>query len=68
VTAILKAWFARRDRPSNQVLMGAHLVARVEPNLRLAADAWDRAGRGGEDVSLLEPLLNDPIIRNAATR
>lgn len=67
-TAILRDWFAARDRASNQVYLGAHLVARVEPNLPLARAAWARAGRGGEDVSLLEPLLDDPLITAVAKK
>jgi hypothetical protein len=66
VTTILRTWFASRNLPKNHVLLGVHLVARVDPNLRRAADAWAVAGRGGEDVSLLEPLLDDPIVTAVA--
>jgi len=67
VTAILRAWFAAADKPGNDVFLGVHLVARREPNLRLAAQAWERARQGGEDVSLLVPLLADGVIRDVAT-
>ena len=63
VTAILRQWFAADPRPGNEVFLGAHLVARREPNLKLAATAWERARREGEDVSRLVPLLTDPIVR-----
>jgi hypothetical protein len=67
LTAILRTWFARADKPGNHVFLGVHLVARREPNLRLAAAAWERARQGGEDVSLLVPLLTDAVIRAVAT-
>jgi hypothetical protein len=67
VTAILRTWFAAADKPGNHVFLGTHLVARREPNLRLAAAAWERAREGGEDVSLLVPLLTDAVIRAVAT-
>lgn len=67
LTAILRTWFAAADKPGNHVFLGAHLVARREPNLRLAAAAWERAREGGEDVSLLVPLLTDAVIRAVAT-
>lgn len=66
VTAILRAWFAADGRPGNHVFLGTHLLARREPNTRLAAAEWDRARDRGEDVSNLEPLLKDPIIQEAA--
>jgi hypothetical protein len=66
VTAILRAWFAADGRPGNHVFLGTHLLARREPNTRLAAAEWNRARERGEDVSNLEPLLKDPIIQEAA--
>jgi hypothetical protein len=66
VTAILRAWFAADGRPANHIFLGAHLRARREPNVRLAAAEWNRARERGEDVSNLEPLLKDPIIQEAA--
>jgi outer membrane biosynthesis protein TonB len=66
VTAILRAWFAAADRPGNHVFLGTYLLARSEPNARLAAAEWNLAGQRGEDVSNLEPLLKDPIIRGVA--
>lgn len=66
VTAILRAWFAAADRPGNHVFLGTHFLARSEPNAGLAAAEWNRAGQRGEDVSNLEPLLKDPIIRDVA--
>jgi hypothetical protein len=63
VTAILRQWFAADPRPGNEVFLGVHLVARREPNVKLAATAWERARREGEDVSRLVPLLTDPIVR-----
>lgn len=66
VTAILRAWFAAADQPGNHVFLGTYLLARSEPNARLAAAEWNLAGQRGEDVSNLEPLLQDPIIRAAA--
>jgi hypothetical protein len=66
VTAILRAWFAADGRPANHVFLGTHLLARREPNTRLAAAEWNRARERGEDVSNLEPLLKDPIIQEAA--
>jgi hypothetical protein len=67
VTAILRAWFAADGRPGNHVFLGTHLLARREPNTRLAAAEWNRARERGEDVSNLEPLLKDPIIQEAAS-
>lgn len=67
LTAILRTWFAGADKPGNYVFLGTHLLARREPNLRLAAAAWERAREGGEDVSLLVPLLTDAVIRAVAT-
>ena len=67
VTAILRTWFAAADKPGNYVFLGTHLVARREPNLQLAAQAWERAREGGEDVSLLVPLLTDRVIGAVAT-
>lgn len=67
VTTILRAWFAADQQSGNDVFLGTHLIARREPNLRLAAAAWERARQGGEDVSLLVPLLTDPVVRAVAT-
>lgn len=66
VTAILRAWFAADGRPANHIFLGTHLLARREPNVRLATAEWNRARELGEDVSNLEPLLKDPVIREAA--
>ena len=66
VTAILRTWFAADGRPANHIFLGTHLLARREPNTRLAAAEWKRARELGENVSNLEPLLTDPIIREAA--
>ena len=55
------------DKPGNHVFLGTHLLARREPNLQAAATAWERARAGGEDVSLLVPLLTDAVIRAVAT-
>jgi hypothetical protein len=63
VTVILRQWFAADPRPGNEVFLGAQLVARREPNLKLAATAWERARQQGQDVSRLVPLLTDPIVR-----
>lgn len=67
LTAILRAWFAAAEKPGNYVFLGTHLLARREPNVRLATAAWERAREGGEDVSLLMPLLTDAVVRAVAT-
>lgn len=66
VTAILRTWFAADGRSANHIFLGTHLLARREPNTRLAAIEWNRARELGENVSNLEPLLKDPVIREVA--
>lgn len=66
VTAILRSWFRADDKPGNHVFLGVHLLLRTPPETAGARGAWARAEQGGEDVSNLQPLLDDPIIRAAA--
>lgn len=66
LTAIVREWFAADGRPANSVFLGVHLLTKEKPNLGAVRREWDRARHGGEDVSNLEPLLDDPIIRAAA--
>jgi hypothetical protein len=66
LTAIVREWFAADGRPANSVFLGVHLLTKEKPNLGAVRQEWDRARQGGADVSNLEPLLDDPIIRAAA--
>ncbi len=68
LTAIVREWFAADGRPANSVFLGVHLLTKEKPNLAAVRREWDRARQGGEDVSNLEPLLDDPIIRAAAEK
>jgi hypothetical protein len=66
VTAIMRKWFAAHDQAGNHVLMGVYHLTKAEPDPTAARRAWQQALQMGADVSNLEPLLDDPIIRAAA--
>ncbi len=66
VQAIVNARFAADGRPVNHLYVGARQLARPRMDLQAARSAWAKARAAGEDTSLLEPLLQDPLIVGAA--
>ena len=62
----MRAWFAGKNQPGNHVFLGCDLLLLDTPDTAAAAQEWRLAKQGGENVALLEPLLRDPIIREAA--
>jgi len=68
VLAIVEAWFAADGRAANHLFLGAQAFCLDPPDLRRARGEWQRAGQGGEQVSPLLALLEDPVIRRAGGR
>ena len=66
VNAIVRNWFAANDQPGNHVYLGCDLILLDPPDIAAAREEWRIAKRGGQNVEFLEPLLDDPIIRDAA--
>ncbi|MFN9273930.1 MAG: hypothetical protein ACK6DO_13025 [Planctomycetia bacterium] len=62
--AIVTKWFDRK--PANQLYLGAYQATKPQPDLDKAREAWHLAERGGADASELLPLLDDPVLLNAA--
>jgi hypothetical protein len=65
VNAIVRTWFAADDQPGNHIFLGCGLFLLDPPDLEGARSEWGLAKRGGANVAFLEPLLDDPLIRNA---
>lgn len=63
-----KQWFAGGGHAANHLFIGARYLTRSEPDPAAARTAWQAAQRGGEDVSLLIPLLDDPLLRGPPPR
>lgn len=57
-----KKWFAGGGQAANHLFIGARYLTRAEPDAAAARKAWLAARQGGEDVSLLMPLLDDPLL------
>ena len=66
VNAIVRAWFAADDQPGNHLFLGCEFFLRDPPAVDGARREWEIAKRGGQNVQLLEPLLDDPLVREAA--
>jgi hypothetical protein len=62
VMTLTKKWFAAGGQPANHLFIGARYLSRPEPDATAARKAWLAAQQGGEDVSLLLPLLDDPLL------
>lgn len=58
-----KTWLSRGGHAANHLFIGARYLTRSEPDPAAARTAWQAADRGGEDVSLLMPLLQDPLFK-----
>lgn len=65
-TAVVRAWFAAEDQPGNHVILGTHLLLQDPPDVDGARREWATATQSGENLSTVEPLLSDPIVRAAA--
>jgi len=63
VDVLVRRWFAAKDQPGNHVFLGCHLILLDPPDVDAAREEWAIAKRGGQDVTLLEPLIDDPLIR-----
>ena len=63
VDALVRRWFAAKKQPGNHVFLGCHLILRDPPDVDAAREEWAVAERDGQDVSALERLLDDPLIR-----
>jgi hypothetical protein len=63
--AVVEGWFAGDGRSSNFIFIGTRWLCSDPPNTVRARDAWQKAQDGGENVSALFALLDDPIIRQA---
>jgi len=63
--AVVEKWFEGDGRATNFIFMGARWLCFSPPNVKRARDAWQKARDGGEDVSALLALLDDPIVRRA---
>ncbi len=66
--AVVEGWFAGDGRASNFIFIGARWLCSDPPNATRARAAWQQARDGGEDVSNLFALLDDPIIHQAGDR
>ncbi|MFM8891360.1 MAG: hypothetical protein ACKOTB_07010, partial [Planctomycetia bacterium] len=64
VLAIVTRWFD--DNPANDLYLGAHHLAKPEPDLERAREHWEKADARGADASGLFPLFDDPVIGGAA--
>ena len=64
VLAIVTRWFD--DNPANELYLGAHHVAKPEPDLDRAREHWERADARGAEATALLRLLDDPVIVGAA--
>lgn len=63
--AVVEKWFEGDGRATNFIFMGARWLCQDPPNVKRARAAWQKARDGGEDVSALLALLDDPIVRRA---
>jgi hypothetical protein len=63
-----RKWFAGGGQAANHLFVGARYLTRPEPDPAAARKAWLAARAAGEDVSLLMPLLDDPLLRAGASR
>ena len=63
-----KQWFAGGGHAANHLFIGARYLTRPEPDPAAARNAWQSAQRGGEDVSLVMTLLEDPLLRGPSQR
>jgi hypothetical protein len=62
--SIVTTWFD--GRPANDLYLGAFHSTKAEPDLAKARAAWERAAAGGAAAAELMPLLEDPLILQAA--
>ena len=65
---ITKQWFAGAGHAANYLFIGARYLTRPEPDPAAARNAWQSAQRGGENVSLVMTLLEDPLLRGPLPR
>ena len=63
-----RKWFAGGGQAANHLFVGARYLTRPEPDPAAARKAWLAARAAGEDVSLLMPLLDDPLLRAGSSR
>lgn len=63
-----KKWLAGGGHAANHLFIGARYLTRPEPDAAAARKSWLAAQQGGEDVSLLVPLLDDPLFRGPPAR
>ncbi len=65
---VVETWFAADGRASNHLFLGTRWLCFDPPDTRRARAAWQKAGDGGENVSPLMALLDDPVIRQTDGR
>ena len=63
--AIVEGLFAADGRAANHLFLGAHWLCLDPPDPKQARREWQVAGDGGEEVSPLLALLEDPVVRQA---
>lgn len=66
LTAIVGTWFAADGRAANHIFLGIHHLAQPQPDVGAARREWQMATNGGESMAGMMPLLEDPIIKDAA--
>lgn len=66
LTAIVGTWFAADGRAANHIFLGIHHLAQPHPDVAAARREWHTATSGGESMAGMMPLLDDPIIADAA--
>lgn len=66
--AILRRWFEADGRGANHIFLGVHLLTRAKPDVEGARREWETARRRGEDTTLLERLLDDPVFLETGRR
>lgn len=60
---LVEAWFGGDGRAANYLFLGARWLCKEKPNHERARAAWQKAADGGENVSPLLALLDDPIMQ-----
>ena len=64
--AIVEKWFAGGGFQTNHIYLGVRWLCLNPPDIARGRREWQTAARGGAPVEALLPLLEDPVIREAA--
>jgi len=63
--AIVEQWFAGEGLPENHIYLGVRWLCLNPPDLARGREQWEIADGKGAPVKDLQPLLEDPVIRDA---